>query len=174
MFAARKRATVLGGFQAAAPIGTVLGVVLGGVLVANWGWRAALGLFAIPGLVLALAFLRLRDYRTVRVVRPAGTRQRVRATVGELFRARSGVAAYVGGACQLMVVSTLYTWLPSYLNRSYGLPIDRASALAAAVIIGGGVGTVAFAYPRRPACGSRSARQAAGARGGVAASPWCC
>ena len=45
-----------------------------------------------------------------------------------------------------MVVSTLYTWLPSYLNRSYHLAVDRASNLAAAVILAGMIGTVVFAY----------------------------
>jgi MFS family permease len=45
-----------------------------------------------------------------------------------------------------MVVSTLYTWLPSYLIRSYHLAADRASTLAAAVILAGMIGTVVFAY----------------------------
>jgi MFS family permease len=128
VFPASKRATVLGAFQAAAGLGTVLGVVLGGIIAAQWGWRAAFGVLAIPGLVLAIAFLRLRDYRTLRITLPAGVaRQRLRANLAQLFCARSGLAAIIGGALQLMVVSTLYTWLPSYLNRSHGLAVDRAA-----------------------------------------------
>src|SRR3954447_10443512 len=147
VFPASKRATVLGAFQTAAPLGTLLGVVLGGIIAARWGWRAAFGLLAIPGLVFAVAFLRLRDYRTVRITRPAGrTRHQVRATLAELFRAPSGVAAVLGGAFQLMVVATLYTWLPSYLNRSFGLAVDRAASMTGIVIIAGMVGTIAFAY----------------------------
>ncbi|MDN5750892.1 MAG: MFS transporter, partial [Pseudonocardia sp.] len=52
----------------------------------------------------------------------------------------------VGGALQLMVVSTLYTWLPSHLDRSYGLTPSVASSLTAAMILAGLVGTIAFAY----------------------------
>jgi MFS family permease len=145
-FPAGKRATVLGAFQAAAPLGTLLGLVLGGIFAATWGWRAAFGLVAVPGLVLALAFLLLRDYRTIPVIRLAGSAGHLRTTLAELFRARSGVAAIAGGALQLMVVSTLYTWLPSYLNRSYRLAPDRATNLAAVVILAGMIGTIVFAY----------------------------
>jgi MFS family permease len=146
VFPASKRATVLGAFQAAAPLGTLLGLVLGGIFAARWGWRAAFGVVAVPGLILALAFLLLRDYRTVPIIRTAGGVEHLRTTLGRLFRARSGVAAIAGGALQLMVVSTLYTWLPSYLNRSYHLAVDRASTLAAVVILAGMIGTVLFAY----------------------------
>jgi predicted MFS family arabinose efflux permease len=103
----------------------MLGVLLGGIITARWGWRTASGMLAIPGLVLAVAFLWLRDYRTVPLTRSAvAARQPFRTTLAELFRARSAVAAYIGGAFQLMVVSTLYTWLPSYLNRTYGFVVD--------------------------------------------------
>jgi MFS family permease len=146
VFPTNKRATVLGAFQSAAPLGTLLGLVLGGIFAATWGWRAAFGVVAVPGLILALAFLLLRDYRTAPITHGAGGVGHLRTTLAELFRARSGVAAIAGGALQLMVVSTLYTWLPSYLNRSYGLAVDRASTLAAAVILAGMIGTVVFAY----------------------------
>ena len=46
-------------------MGSVLGVLLGGVIAARWGWQAAFGVVGIPGLVLALLYLKVRDYRTV-------------------------------------------------------------------------------------------------------------
>jgi hypothetical protein len=45
-----------------------------------------------------------------------------------------------------VVVSTIYTWLPSQLNRAYGLPVDRAAAATALVILAGFAGMIAFAY----------------------------
>ena len=53
------------GFFASASIGSVLGVVLGGVIAARWGWQAAFGVVGIPGLFLALMYLLVRDYKTV-------------------------------------------------------------------------------------------------------------
>jgi predicted MFS family arabinose efflux permease len=42
-------------------------VLLGGVVAAHWGWRAAFWVFVPPGLAVALLFLRVRDYPTVRL-----------------------------------------------------------------------------------------------------------
>lgn len=143
LFPARLRATVIGGFLAAASVGSVAGVVLGGVIGARWGWRAAFGVVGVPGLVLALLFLLVRDYRTVALPAPtASTRISLRQVAAELFRARSGVAAYIAGALQLVTISTVYAWLPSYLNRVYGLSGESAGLEAAIVLIAGSVGVV--------------------------------
>jgi MFS transporter, Spinster family, sphingosine-1-phosphate transporter len=145
MFPPARRATVLGAFQAAAPLGATLGVVLGGVVAARWGWRAAFWLFVPPGLAVALLFLRVRDYPTARLNLPAGAPAAV-GVLRELFRARSGWAGYTGGAVQLVVLSTLYTWLPSQLHRAYGMPVDRAAAATALVILAGFAGMIGFAH----------------------------
>ena len=65
IFPARMRSTLLAAFFAAASIGSVLGVMLGGLIAARWGWKAAFGVVGIPGLALALLYLKVRDYRTV-------------------------------------------------------------------------------------------------------------
>lgn len=82
LFPPNRRGTVLGGFLAAAALGSVLGVVLGGVIVEHWGWRAAFGIVGVPGLVLALLFLLVRDYRTVPLVDAAAERLGARACFG--------------------------------------------------------------------------------------------
>jgi MFS transporter, Spinster family, sphingosine-1-phosphate transporter len=145
MFPPARRATVLAAFQAAGPLGATLGVAAGGVIAARWGWRAAFGVLALPGIAVALLFLRFRDYPTVRLGGPTGARS-ARRILCELFRARSGAAAYTGGAVQLMVLSTVYTWLPSQLRRAYGMPVDRAAGATALVIMVGFAGMIAFAH----------------------------
>ena len=64
-FPARMRGAVLAAFFASASVGSVLGVMLGGVIATRWGWQAAFGVVGFPGLVLALLYLTVRDYRTV-------------------------------------------------------------------------------------------------------------
>ena len=64
-FPDRMRSALLGSFMAAASVGSVLGVALGGVIAARWGWQAAFGVVGIPGLVLSLLYIKVRDYRTV-------------------------------------------------------------------------------------------------------------
>src|SRR6478752_853991 len=66
-FPSRMRSALLAGFFASASIGSVLGVMLGGLIAARWGWHAAFGVVGIPGLVLALLYIKVRDYHTVDV-----------------------------------------------------------------------------------------------------------
>jgi MFS family permease len=150
LFPTRLRSTVIAGFLAAASVGSVLGVVLGGFIAARWGWQAAFGVVGVPGLVLALLFLFVRDYETVTLVeqKPGVTARKigVRQIARELFRARSGIAAYVGGALQLVTVSTILAWLPSYFNRYYGLSGDQAGVKAALVIVAGTLGAVFWGF----------------------------
>ena len=101
-FPAERRATVLGVFQVGAPLGIVTGAVVGSLVSAYWGWRAAFLAVALPGLVLALLALRLRDYRSVpEPSRGDGRRRPV------LLRARSALGAMLGGALLLVIFSTL-------------------------------------------------------------------
>ena len=64
IFPARMRGALLAAFFAAASVGSVVGVLLGGLIAARWGWKAAFGVVGFPGLVLALLYLsraRLQD-----------------------------------------------------------------------------------------------------------------
>jgi len=146
IFPARMRSTVLGAFLAAASLGSVLGVILGGVIATHWGWRAAFGVVGIPGLVLALLFLLVRDYKTVRLVQPGGSGNALGAkgALALLFRPRTVIAMCLGGAMQLFVVGTIYAWLPSFLNRFYGLAPDQAGIKAAIVVLLGAIGSVVW------------------------------
>ncbi len=147
-FPQRLRATIFGAFLSAASLGSVLGVVIGGVVAARWGWRAAFVAVGVPGLLLALLFLLVRDYPTV--ARPAGPaaapKLGLRGLLAELLRPRSAVAAYLGGATQIVVMSALYAWLPSYLNRYLGLHTAQAAARTALVMLAGFIGQIVLSY----------------------------
>jgi len=52
------------------------------------------------------------------------------------------VCAYLGSGLQLFVAGSLFAWLPSYLNRAYGLAPDRAGVAAAGFILLMGVGMI--------------------------------
>lgn len=141
------RSTILGAFIAAGMFGSVLGVVLGGFIAERWGWQAGFGAVGIPGLVLAFVFLMIvRDYRTVAL--PAGgaagskPRLTARAVVTELLRPRTALITCIGAGLNLLVVSTMYAWLPSYFNRFYGLPPDKAGLKAGVVVLVGGLGAL--------------------------------
>lgn len=143
VFPTRMRATIIGGFLAAASFGSVLGVVLGGAIAERWGWKAAFGVVGFPGLVLAILYLFVRDYKAAELAAAVPTKlARARSIASELFRARSGVAAYFAGALQLITTSTILAWLPSFFNRVYGVRADRAGIWAAGIIVCATLGIV--------------------------------
>jgi MFS transporter, Spinster family, sphingosine-1-phosphate transporter len=148
-FPQRLRGAVLAGFFACASVGSVLGVMLGGLIAARWGWHAAFGVVGIPGLVMALLYLKVRDYRTVELT-PA--LERATQTVGgvlhrvweKLWSPPTMLFVCIGGAAQLIVVSAIWSWLPSFLNRVHGVAPDQAGVRAALVVLCGAIGSVAW------------------------------
>ncbi|MCA0244068.1 MAG: MFS transporter [Proteobacteria bacterium] len=148
-FPARMRGALLAAFFASASFGSVLGVMLGGLIAERWGWQAAFGVVGFPGLVLALLYLKVRDYRTVEMTPAlAAKRQSLGATLRHvasvLARSRTMLWVCIGGAAQLIVVSALWSWLPSYLNRLHGVAPAQAGMKAALVVLAGAVGAVVW------------------------------
>jgi MFS family permease len=150
-FPARMRAALLAAFFAAASVGSVLGVVLGGVIAARWGWQAAFGVVGVPGLVLALAYLRVRDYRTVALTASlqhatANTGATASYVIRVLTGSRTLLWLCLGGAAQLIVVSSVWAWLPSFLNRVHGIAPDQAAIKAALVVLAGAAGGILWGF----------------------------
>jgi len=160
----RMRGGILGGFFASASVGSVLGTVLGGVIGLRFGWKAGFGVVGIPGLILALLYVFVRDYKTIEAASAANAPAAglvAAASQSEMIRSilRSKTVRWicVGGAAQLISLSALWSWLPSYLNRTQHLPPDKAAVQAALVVLAGAVGSVVLgaisdrAGLRRPA-----------------------
>lgn len=145
LYPARLRGTVIGIFHSAGMVGSVLGVVLGGVIATHWGWRHAFGAVALPGLLLAMLMFFVRDYRTVAVQvrdQASGSMRNIRwhEILRTIFRSPVLLVIFVGEAAQLLFVATLSNWLPSFFNRVYGLPLSQAGLRAGLVILVSAVG----------------------------------
>jgi predicted MFS family arabinose efflux permease len=149
-FPSRMRGALLAGFFASASVGSVLGVMLGGLIAARWGWQTAFGVVGVPGLVLALLYLKVRDYRTVQLEPALEAKRRSLGDTGRhiaalLVRSPTMLWVCIGGAAQLIVVSALWSWLPSFLNRVHGIAPAQAAVKAALVVLAGALGSVIWA-----------------------------
>lgn len=146
-FPSRMRGALMAAFFASASFGSVLGVMLGGLIASKWGWQAAFGVVGVPGFVLALLYLKVRDYHTV-VLAPELDAKReslpeaLRHIVRMLARTRTVLWLCVAAPAQLIVVSALWSWLPSFLNRVHGVAPAQAGVKAALVVLSGAVGAV--------------------------------
>ena len=149
-FPARMRGALLAAFFASASVGSVLGVMLGGVIAAHWGWKAAFGVVGVPGLRAGAAVpegARLQD----RGADAGAGRRRTRSTgstvafvARSLVESRTMLWVCIGGAAQLIVVSAVWSWLPSFLNRVHGVAPDQAAVRAAMVVLVGAAGSVVW------------------------------
>lgn len=147
VFPVNMRATLAGAFMAGGMAGSVLGMALGGLFAAHFGWRAAFAAMALFGLALALLYpLIVRQSRITPT--PGSTAVRTdtkpsfRRSLASLVSTRSVLCAYVGSGLQLFISGAMIVWMPSYLNRYHGMAPARAAVVAAGLILLSGVGMV--------------------------------
>ena len=147
VFPKRLRATLSAAFMAGGLLGQVLGVGIGGAVAASHGWRTAFMVIALAGLALAILYpLLVGEKRLARASAAAGQqsyeRKQAFPKLGSLFAGRTVKCVYAGSGLQLFVAGALPAWLPTYFNRYYDLPVDKAGSLAALFLAICGIGMV--------------------------------
>jgi MFS family permease len=142
LFPKEKRAKILGIWNASIPLGSALGIALGGIIADRFGWRHALGIVALPGIIVALLFFCVRDYKTIELTRPVGSgeaktgsRMRWSDMAGHLLRSRTLLFNNLAFAANTFVTTAMLTWLPSYFQRVEGISISSASTKSSVIMV---------------------------------------
>jgi MFS transporter, Spinster family, sphingosine-1-phosphate transporter len=142
-----RRAHALGVFYAAIPIGTALGYLVGGLVGASFGWRAAFFVAGGPGAALAFVLLALPEPQRGALdpaASGASTPLTVRASLAALASRRSYVVNSVSQVVYTFAMGGLATWMPTYFVRERGLPLGQAaSTFGGLLVIAGFLGTLA-------------------------------
>ena len=138
-FPLQRRATALGVFQAAIPMGFALGYVLGAVLAHYFGWRVAFMLVGLPGLIVSIFVWKLREPRRGEHDPPpsesatAGItpRQSWWSTTKQIFMTRDWLLSTAGYTALTFVLGAFATWATLMLARD-----KHMSETGAAVVLG--------------------------------------
>jgi len=134
-----KRARMIGIWNAAIPLGSAIGVLLGGMIAIKLGWKHAFGIVAIPGLIVAILFLFVKDYKTVDLSFIDKSNNTVKMEkkdmVKEFISRPSLLFTYFGMAAVVFVTTSLLTWLPTYFEKVRGVPQDKAGQMASIVMM---------------------------------------
>ncbi|CAG4893129.1 MFS transporter [Paraburkholderia gardini] len=150
IFPARLRATLTGTFMAGGAFGSVLGMAIGGAVGTHLGWRWSFGAMACLGIVLVVVYRCVVTEKKLAAVQPPGAatkgdldvRMSFSALVKGLFSTRSVVCAYVGSGIHLLVPAAVWAWMPSFLNRYYGMAPGKAAMSAAVFVLVTGLGMI--------------------------------
>nr|WP_314463779.1 MFS transporter [uncultured Novosphingobium sp.] len=142
-FPSERRAFALSVYSLGIPLGSAAGVLAGGYVAARVDWRAAFVAVGLAGLLIAPLFkFVVRDQP-----RPApGMAPSVRfgEVAALLARKRAFWLLSFGAASSSMLGYGLAFWLPSLLQRSFGLDLVQTSwFIGAVLLIGGTVGVLA-------------------------------
>ncbi len=148
-FPSERRATALSIYSLGIPIGSGLGVLMGGYIAATVDWRTAFFAVGLAGLVIVPVFtLLVRDKATAKVAAdnpvPVPEMPSLKETAAVLARKPSFWFLAFGAAMSSMLGYGIAFWLPSLLIRSFGFELVQASQFfGALLLIGGVVGVMA-------------------------------
>ena len=129
------RGRALAWFYVALPGGAALGYLLGGALSAHFGWRNTFYVGGVPGLLLALLILRVReplrgetDLNSGSIPAMAAHRsERQSRHYADLLRNRSFVVITLSMAAFTFALGGVSFWMPTFLSRIRGIPLATAN-----------------------------------------------
>jgi MFS family permease len=146
--APEKRASSIAFYGMGVPIGSLLGLVIGGVVNDIWGWRVALMLVGAPGIILALLLpLLLREPRRLGLVKgdavPAGAPPiPTRKAISEVFTSRAYVLLLVAASFAAFLSYGKGLWTLSLFIRSHGMTTTEVGLIGSVTLgIAGVFGT---------------------------------
>jgi MFS transporter, Spinster family, sphingosine-1-phosphate transporter len=135
-----KRGTAMSFFYMASPIGAGLGVTLGGLIAAAYGWRAACLMVGLPGILMALIMMLVAEPRRGDLD-PQQTAERppLRIAFQALIRNRPYLLLMAAYTVQIFSYNPIEFWVPAILQREKGISLIQASTAYGAVVFAAGV-----------------------------------
>ncbi|WP_309623159.1 MFS transporter [Novosphingobium sp.] len=120
---AERRASAMAFYALGIPIGSLLGMMLGGYLADTLGWRKAFMVAGIPGLILALCVvLLIKDsHRKTFAQSTTAPTETVFAALGALFKSPAYLILVAAASASSFLSYGKATWTTIFFQRSYGL-----------------------------------------------------
>ncbi len=140
-FPESRRGRVLAIFSMAIPVGSAFGYVLGGLLGARWGWRAAFLMVGLPGLLAASLATLLKDPRPAPVAKTScpGGREYLKLLDNKVY-----ITDTLALAAQTFALGGLAAWLPSFFVRQWGVGVaDAGTWFGGVTVAAGALGSLA-------------------------------
>jgi MFS family permease len=155
-FPSNERARALSVYSFGIPIGSAVGIVLGGFITSLMSWRMAFFIVGLAGLLItpllkftvreptrgALDAVRAQSERNNSS--SAATGPALLEVIALLARRKSFWGLSLGASCASMMGYGLFFWAPSFLVRSFHLSLLHASLIYGALVLVGGLSGIWF------------------------------
>jgi MFS family permease len=144
-FPPERRATALAIYSLGIPLGSAFGLLAGGYIAQEIDWRTAFLVVGLAGVVFAPVFgLLVRDRPASAAPPPQEAVPALGATFRLLARKPSFWLLSLGAAAGSSIGYGISFWLPSFVQRSFGLGLfDSALFISGLLLIGGIAGILA-------------------------------
>jgi MFS family permease len=135
----RRRASALGLFYLALPVGSALAYLVGGLVGSHWGWRPAFLLAGLPGLAMAGLVYRLSEVKPEPATGATVTTTWAPLTAyWRLFKVPTLRRVTLGYGMVTFALGGLALWMPIFLHEVKGLSLSQANLLLAVSVSGAG------------------------------------
>jgi MFS family permease len=139
MYPIEKRSKMMGLWNASIPLGSAIGVTMGGIIAQSLGWKHAFGIVAVPGLIIAILFLFVNDYKTVDLSFIDKSNNKIKMEKKDMIREfiskPSVLYTYFGMAAVVFVTTAMIVWLPKFFETGNKLEPKIAGTLTGAVMM---------------------------------------
>lgn len=129
------RGTVTGLWNTAIPLGIAFGMIAGGWIAVNYGWRTAFIALAIPGFILGIMAWFFPDYKTRSVNINGQASTGFIATIRELVKNKTLVFLYVSFALYTLYSQACVYWGPTLFNRYFNMDMAAAGMLSGSMTL---------------------------------------
>ncbi len=141
LFPEQIRGRVMGFFYLATPVGSALGFIIGGYLGHHYGWRTPFMICGLPGFLLGLGVLALRE--PVRGGSDHMADSAERGSIRGLTRNKAYWTITLGAAMMTFAIGGLQVWMPTFLVKMRHLNLDRANLIFGGMtVVSGTVATL--------------------------------
>jgi len=148
-FHANERSFAISIFSAGTSIGAMAGLVLGGYVAENYGWRMAFVVAGAPGILLALlihfsAREPVRGTLEKQTAQPQDVTENFRATVTDLWNNKVYRYVNIAHVLGVFAVYAILIWTPSLFLRNFDINKTETGALVGSMILFAGAPGMLF------------------------------
>ena len=142
LFPIKERGRAMGVYYLALPVGTALGYILGGTIADKLGWQAVFFVVGLPGLLVALAGLVIREPERGASEEGAAVKYVDRPSLKEylvLFRTPTFLYNTAGMAAVTFATGAYAAWGSTFYQRVYHVSAKDAGTSIGLLLVGAGV-----------------------------------